>query len=179
MNFKSIIVCLLLIIGIFALTGCGLFNKSNNDPSVKPVEEETTNNPTFTIAGKTYELNHDNNHKDMYYKDNTTDCDQVGYENIKSLWLGNPNNATFFISMIYFENQTLEEALKDPTNYFNMSDKTINGISFKYFEYQDDMGKGHGYMCEYDNTLYMISITSNEDITSLENEFMNNVSFHK
>lgn len=174
MKFKNISICLLLIIGIIALTGCGSFKKEEQNPGQKE-----TNNPTFTIAEKTYELNHDNNLKDMYYKDNTTDCDQAGFENTRSLWLGTEGNFTFFISMIYFENQTLEDALNNPTNQFNMIDKTINGKEYKYYEYQDDMGKGHGYMCDFDNTLYMISFTSNEDTSSLEEVFMDNISFYK
>ena len=81
----------------------------------------------------------------------------------------------FSIHLVYYEGKTVEDVME--AGDYELTDKTLNGIEYRYFEYDENGIPGHTYVCANNGTAYTISFVSNADISALEKAFMESVHF--
>ena len=158
---------------LFSLTSCGL---------IFSILQEAAGETDYIKDGKTVEFNGDSlvldyetHHGCLYYKIDIPDmhADTVGsYCNINYTKKG---EVAFDIRLVYFANKSIDEVMEGSD--YAISEKTVNGLTYKYFEYVDNDRPGHTYVYNFDGTTYTISFASAYDMTSLENGFLESVRF--
>ncbi len=171
---KRIITAALAALLAFALCACSSEGKTKPDET-----KGTETGVPAQFNGETIYLNYERDFVDMRYLEN------VGGEmrsntvfNLRDITYSQNGDVTLKITMYCFENKPMEEAMEGAGN---MVDKTINGLTFKYFEneveFTDGKMPGHNYAYTFNGSTYTISFISQYDMTAFEEAFMNNVSF--
>ena len=161
---KIILILMFLII----ITGCGN-NKQNNTKKKDDV--------TITIGEETFKLKSKRNLKDIQYLENYVDfhTDAMGNNRIMNYYKN--NELVFEIRVIYDEVRSFEE-IKKSINH-EESKKTINGIEYSFFNYQNTSGNIiHLYTYNHKNTTYSIMFTFKNELPELENTFMDNIKYN-
>ena len=175
---KKKIVILLLLLSL-AVCGCGS-NKSLNSGN-KTTNALTEDGAVYgKINGESIRLNYERNFKDLYYKENISDMDSSTLGALRIITYRKDGQTLLELRMAYTESTSLAEAEKKLT--YTAEHKTINGIEFLYGSapVQFDSGEtinSHQYFCEYNKTLYGITLISNEDISDFEQAFINTIHF--
>ena len=131
---------------------------------------------SFTFEGETVTLTYEANHRDLFYKENLTAMHRDTMGSVRAIDYDN-GGAMFQILMVYYENKSLEEVLA--ASGATLTDKTVNGLTYKYFDFDRDDVPGHTYVYEFEGTTYTISFISDRDTASLEAGFMGAVRFEK
>lgn len=168
---KKIISILLVCVLVFALSACAA--DSGADGSGK-----TSNDPEFTINGKTIKLTYETNHKDLFYKESIKDMNRNTAGNVRFIDCpGDDGENLVNIRMIYFTGKTIEESLAGSGE--TVTEKTVGGYVYTYFEYELNGVKGHTYMHYFEGTTYSICFESMFDIDSLEQTFLGTVRFER
>lgn len=181
---KKILLSLLVVAGLFAITGCG--NSSNNS-NTNSNNKENNKYDTVKIYDKTIQLNSKEkiqkmsfmtNEKDLIYRTSGTNAAYVTYEDDS-----HPDDiivdygvTVVNVSMRYFEGKTIETVMSQAP--YQRTAKKVGDIEYQYFEYTDNGIKGYCYSYEYDGSTYTITFEAKIDISSLVETFMKNVSFN-
>ena len=189
-DMKKVILCLLVFIALFTITGCGVSNNSKNlkeyninGVSIKLDREESISGMKYKIskafdrrAGASttvYNLYYDNN-KDKY------DTSNLAFSlSITADIMQTSSNIEYDINKLN-NNSSLKNIVR--------AQKTINGITWEYVSldnYYDSNTtehlENHSYYYEtYDGkyyTTYIISFNKAENIGDLENDFLNSIVF--
>ena len=160
----------MLLLSVFA--ACGT---TGGEDSKSSTESGPSGSVEFTIAGRTVELSYETNHRNLFYRENVTDMrrDTVGsVRYISDNFGGDP---VFEIQLVCFAGKSVDEVMEGTDA--ELSDKTVNGTTYKYFEFDKNGVPGHTYVYTYENDTYTISFESSYDMTSLESAFMGTVRF--
>lgn len=177
---KKVIPLLLSLVLLALVTaGCRQNVSLNVNSEPQTSEQETAAEPessdAVTVDGEPFNLTYETSHKDMNYKTDIVNLSPNTAGALCDLTYYKDGEVLFVIHLVYYEAGTVEEMIGDSGN--TLTDKPINGIDYKYFEYDENGMAGHTYAYAYNGTAYSISFASNADISQLEEAFMNNVSF--
>ena len=127
--------------------------------------------------GDTIKLTYETNHRDLYYKQNIVSMNAETVGSFCNVSYRQDGDVAFEIRLVYYVNKSIDEVMGESD--YTLSEKTVNGLTYTYFEYDDNGRPGHTYVYCYDGTSYTISFTSPYDMTSLETVFLNNIRFAK
>ncbi|MBQ7688316.1 MAG: hypothetical protein IJT27_03760 [Clostridia bacterium] len=170
--FFCILISLLLV--ALSLTACG--KKSENaDNGPADAVADTPEEAGVTVGGETFELTYESNHKCLYYKEDLRQFQRDTMGSFREIRYFKDDTLLFSIHLVYYEGKTVEEVMEGSDN--TLTEKTVNGLTYRYFEYDENGLPGHTYVYAYDGTAYTISFVSGTDISALENAFMENVRF--
>ena len=186
MNKKIILVSLIilmLIAGLFVLTGCG------NNENERIVENKTSSNSNstkgvaneFSIGDKNFKFDKETTFNDFVYKnadglepDESKMAVYLNYKN-NDIYDG---NYVFRIAMSYKENMSLDD-VADQYKGKSYENKNNNGLNWITYESNNNNIDTIVYMTEKNNNLYVVNIAKYEecniDINSLAEIFMNGV----
>ena len=159
------LIILILIAGLFVLTGCG-----NNENS-KGEQTSSTNNSS---SSTTVKLDKENSVNKLHfnYSSNATIKDSTNGKRIE--------NENYTIIVSHQKEKTIAE-LENARNYTSVSIDSINKIEWKKHSYNDEQVSSIVYMYEKDNGTYMVTISHDAKLNiNLENEikeFMNEIKF--
>ena len=167
---KKIILCLLVLIGIFAITGCGSSKATDNTSDKKVV---------VTVQGKSFNLDVDIDLGGLHYKENNVDFHIDPLNNMRTMNYTKDGNIVFEVRTMYDENRSIEELKAILSTELNAEEqsKKVNGIEYIYYEYKSDDLMVHHYIHVYNGKVYTIAFFLGEDPGDIEDVFMNELSF--
>ena len=169
---KRIIAAVLIFMLATALCSCGLLFRIGSQRTEIGEKDDA---PVMTVNGETFKLESESSHGALHYKHNYENmnhdtsgsfCNVVGFQN---------GDVIFAVRLVYFTGKSINEVMSGSD--YTLSKKTVNGLEYTYFEYNDNGMPGHTYAYNFDGTTYTISFASQYDMTSLEEVFLQNVSF--
>ncbi len=171
---KRLLIVFISLILVFSVCSCGGAGDPENgtgaDNGVKKgIEVE--------INGEKFKLNYETHHKDMFFKEDLVEFDKNSYGQVCNIEHMNDGETVFAVRIVYFDGKTADEVLSDSD--VEVTDKTVHGLEYKYFEYDENGVPGHTYVYCFDGTTYTISFVSKYDTTSLEDGFFSCVRFEK
>ena len=172
-------ITLILVAGLFILTGCGNNNSVENQKnSSKKVSDE------YSIGNTSLKFNIDKTFKDFNYKVaegikvNETKIENKLYYEDKSFFAG---DFVFEISMSAINNYSFSEWKYGPKEgeYETIE---INGIKWNKYSVASDKYTTENYATDANNSLYVFKISKYNDanfaIDELANVFINGVTFN-
>ena len=182
---KKVIALLLILTLVLSLAACGEGDKTETNQtgnqtdsvSEKTVTDIAPNDNEIVIGGKTVKLTYESHHGDMYFKENVVDIEKNTYGAACDLSCRSDDGVSFVIHIVYFEGKSIDEVMSGSEN--NLTDKTVDGLEYRYFEYDENGTPGHTYVYNFEGTTYTISFVSTFDMASLESVFLSNVRFEK
>ena len=177
---KFLIILLALVLGLSfaACTKNGNTDDTAKGDQTTAVENgESSDGDTIVIGDYRIKLTKEANHGDMYFKENVSEMELAGYEQSFSLYYNKDGGQIFVIRLVYFKGSSIDEVMSGSDNV--LTDKTVNGLQYKYFEYDEHGTPAHTYLYNFNDTTYSIIFLSSFDMTSLETLFLNNVHFEK
>ena len=182
---KKIVALLLILTLAIGITACGKDDKTETNQTGKQTDsvsenaatESASNGDEIVIGGKTVKLTYESHHGDMYFKENVVDIEKNTYGAACDLRCRFDDGVLFIIHIVYFEGKSIDEVMSGSEN--NLTEKTVSGLEYRYFEYDENGVPGHTYVYTFEGTTYTISFVSNFDMTSLESVFLSNVRFEK
>lgn len=134
-----------------------------------------TEYPVFTVNGEEFELSSDTSHGALHFKHNYSNINRDTAGSFCNVTGQKDGDVVFAIRLVYFTGKSIDEVMSESD--YVLSKKTVNGLEYTYFEYTDNGMPGHTYAYNFDGTTYTISFVSQYDMTSLEEVFLQNVSF--
>jgi len=163
---KKKIFIIILLISIFTLTGCSLFE-------VKKEEKKTdTNNNYIKVDGYKLYFTEESTFNDMKFKyPKGTEVNSLGTSSILVYLKDNSDEALFKIMFGLMENTTIEDAMK---GFNKEKTREIKGITWEV--YSDD-NSHHSYAYDHNGDIYVVGFLSNSYIDRLEEELLKSVSF--
>ncbi len=186
-----------LLIGLFILTGCGnkkesSNNISDNESNLNKKEESSSSSKDIVIEGVKYKFDKEDHFSNGFnYKYSSSfEIDVLGTTRFYSL-LNSDKNKSVEIR-VTTSSITPEQILSEKeSNYSNdnttnvkSENKTIDDIQWFYIEYNNTQKEknytNHEYYYKYNDEYCVIKFkidSSINDISELEQEFINNVSF--
>ena len=172
---KKILFCLLVMVGVLTITGCGKSNESNTNTKQEVSKEKNV----VTIEGEKYKLDSSDNLYSLHFKENYVDfhTDTIGNYKIMNYING---DLVFEVRMMYDDSRSDSElkAIVETQTGAKEQSKEINGIKYIYYEYTSDEGDTvHHYMYVYDGKVYSIGFFLGKNPGNIEEVFMNNISF--
>ena len=170
---KKIIAIMLAALMIIPLAACGGGNGGNGG-------ENESQNDGFTVVdfnGEKIKLSYESHHYDLYYKENLSAMNSNTMGSFCEVTVRQDEGETAHIHLVYYAGKSVEEVMSE-SNY-EYFEKTVSGIKYTCFNYDENGVPGHTYVYCYDGSTYTISFVSNYDMTSLEEGFMQNVRFEK
>ena len=159
------LIVLILIAGLFVLTGCG-----NNENS-KGEQTSSTNNSSSSTTAK---LDKENSVNKLHfnYSSNATIKDSTNGKRIE--------NENYTIIVSHQKDKTIAE-LENARKYTSVGIDSINKIEWKKYSYNDEQVSSIVYMYEKDNGTYVVTISHdarlNINLGNEIKEFMNEIKF--
>lgn len=138
---------------------------------------QTADGDTIEIGSYKIKLTKEANHGDLYFKENVAEMELAGYDQTFNMYFNKDEGQIFVIRLVYFRGSSIDEVMSGSDTA--LTDKTVNGIQYKYFEFEENGAPSHNYVYNFNGTTYMIVFVSSFDMTSLETVFLNNVHFEK
>ena len=165
---------------ILALSFAACTKNGNTDNTAKGDQTaaengESSDGDTIDIGGYKIKLTKEANHGDMYFKENVSEMELAGYDQSFSMYCNKDEGQIFVIRLVYFKGSSIDEVMSGSDAA--LTDKTVNGIDYKYFEYEENGVPSHTYVYNFNGTTYTIIIESSYDMRSLEDTFMKSVHF--
>lgn len=159
-------ILLSLLIVLFIVTGC----------DNKPTPTETSKDSIYVVIdGEKFKLSSNNNLKDLHYKENYVDFRTDALAKSRVMQYSKKGEFIFEVRLIYEDTHSFEE-VKELIGH-EESTKKVNDIDYTYYNYKNSSNDDvHMYLYNYNNVTYTIMFIGN-DITNLEETFMNNVKF--
>ena len=180
-RFFAILLTLLTVIA-FSACASGVQNDdaapvSTDDRSddIPVSETPETEEGTVTVQGETFKLSYDTNHGDLCYKEDTVNFERETMGSFREIRYYKNGELLFAIHLVYYEGKTIEDVMAESDNA--LSEKSVGGLDYGYFEYDENGMPGHTWLYTFNGTTYSISFASDYDISALEDAFMNNVRF--
>ena len=173
---KKILLSLLIILSIFATTGCG-----KEEPTPTTDKEQIV----VEVEGNKIRLKSEDNLKNFVYLQHAGDfhTNTMGYN--QTLMVTSDDEVELYVNIVTAEGKTLDEVISY-IDFATVTDKTANGINYKYYERTgltaEQLGDdctGHYYLYEYEGDVYQIGIVSNKDFSEFEKVFMDTAYFKK
>ena len=155
---KKILLILLIIVGLFTITGCGSSSTKSGEKTNK------TSSSRFDTKASV---------DDLYFKYIST-YDLGDTTNGKIMRAGEYN-----IIVTHQKNMTKEDIIKEKGLTLDR-ELTINKVKWSIYDYSNDTVTSKIYMHEKDDGLYTVTFAKyvkEFDVTSIMNEFMDEVEF--
>ena len=154
---KKVLSTLLVLLSVFILVGCG--NKievSVGDTNVKLDKTDKLKSISFIYPSNT-SIMKDKNYYIIDYRKN--------------------NSFVFREAINYYENQSIEEVIKEK-NLLDTGKKEINNIEWYLYAGSTQNGEScYYYAYEYNKDTYLITFISNKNMDSFIKEVMNKIEF--
>lgn len=166
---------------LFSVCSCGVTGKGGsggNSGGSGSDGSEDGGGVTVTVGGETFKLDYETDHGALHYSENIPIMDRGTMGSVRDIHGRSDEGTLFVIRMVYFKDKGIEEVMEGSDN--ELSQKTMNGIAYTYFEYDDPempASKAHTFMYVFDGTTYSISFVSEYDLSSLEEGFFKTVYF--
>ncbi|MBQ3869155.1 MAG: hypothetical protein II777_01295 [Clostridia bacterium] len=170
---KKIVFALTAFILLLSLTSCLFVHFGGGDDSRAAEGDDEASSVTFN--GSTIKLSYERNHLDLHYRENLTEIHSNTAGSYRNLSYEQNGEIAFEILLVYFLNKPID-AVMEGTDYI-LTDKTVNGLTYKYFEFEENDVPGHTYVYNFEGTTYTISFVSRYDTSSLETGFLSTVRF--
>jgi hypothetical protein len=178
---KKALIILLTLILTFSFTACTKNGRSadtaNGDQTAAAESGESSDGDTIEIGSYKIKLTKEANHGELYFKENVAEMELAGYDQTFNMYFNKDEGQIFVIRLVYFRGSSIDEVMSGSDTA--LTDKTVNGIQYKYFEFEENGAPSHNYVYNFNGTTYMIVFVSSFDMTSLETVFLNNVHFEK
>ncbi len=171
------LIAIVLIAGLFVLTGCGNKNNENTTSNIKNSSTEKNDVAYVEIDNDKYKLQSKSELNELHYLENYVDfnTDRVG--NTKMMSFNYEGNFSFEVRINCEEEHSYDE-VKATLSKYEEKTKEVNGITYTYYEYKNNLGDtAHYYLYEYNNKTYSIIFFLGENPGNIEEVFMNNVRF--
>ena len=177
-------ISLILIMGVFTLTGCGDGNedtknsKSTNTAVYNDNNQEDKN--IVKIGDEKFKLKSEANIQNCYFLENYVDFQTDTIGDIKKMTYKPNGKLAFEVRVMGDDGRSIEELKALITTKYKCQEqsKEINGNKYVYFEYNAEDGvKVHHYIFVYSGKAYSIGFFLGENPGNIEEVFMNNVSF--
>lgn len=175
---KKILLVLLLIVGIFTITGCGSNETENNNRNNTNSNSQKTNDKLEAkVNDLVIELNYTGTLSNMFYKYPSKAVDSsVGTYSIMDYM--NNGEFVFRILVAKFDNTAIDTAMNSSITK-KTGTKNINNIEWNIYEgIQEDGKKTIAYACSNDSDVYSVTFVFDDNVDDLINLFMNNVKFN-
>ena len=179
---KKIILCLLVIVGLFTLVGCGSEKKeSQNNKEEK--EKEVVDETLFKINNLEFHLDKEASFKNIKYtisKDFKEIVHDYGSPYIQYNYYQEDSTNLLYFRIFYYENKDVKYAFNDlglEENVELVDGKTDN-IEYKYYKApRDDGGTINYYVVNDNSDIYIISFISKYDIKDFEEKTIKSIKF--
>jgi len=161
-----------------SLASCGLFGGNGGDPSGKKTDGAPVGDQDggITVGGYTVRLTKELSHGDMHFSA-PEKAELSGFDQAFNIYYPVDEGMLFIMHLVYFKGQGVDEVLSGSEN--NVSDKTVGGVVYRCFEYEENGTPGRTYLYFFDGTTYTISFASSFDTALLEEAFLSGVRFEK
>lgn len=177
---KKILVIIIIVIlglGLLLLTGCGNKNEENAN-NTKNSSDEKVEDVYITIGNNQYKLGNKTKLNGLHYLENYVDFNTDSIGNTKSMSFNYEGSFSFDVRVNCEEEHSIDEVKNTVLSEYQEQSKTINGTTYSYYEYKDNLGDDvHYYLNEHNNKVYSIIFFLGETHGDIEEVFMNNVSF--
>ncbi|MBQ3865650.1 MAG: hypothetical protein II776_02020 [Clostridia bacterium] len=177
---KKIAALLLTLSVLLSLAACGMGGGKAPDPDGKNdgIENAAADSARGGIAVGNYtiELDEPLKHGDMCFSA-PKNAEKSGYDKIFSFFCRVDEGMLFSVSIIYFEGKGVDEALEGTAE--EMTDKTVGGLTYRYFESTGNDGASHVYVTCFEGDTYAVTFSSDQDTAALEEAFLSGVRFEK
>ncbi len=171
---KKKLLCLLLVLTLFTVIGCG--NKNDN------IDKTTGNKVTnmVTIGEEQFKLDSSADLYSLHYKRNFVDFYTDAIGDMRTMSYTKDDNLVFEVRVMYDEGRSVSElkAITETQTGASATSKVVNGIEYVYYEYTSTDGLTvHHYIYAYNGKAYSIGFFLGESAGNIEEVFMNGVSF--
>lgn len=164
---KKKLFIVILLVSIFTLTGCSLFEVKKEEKK-KEIEENY-----IKIDGYKLVFSENGTFNDMTFKyPKGTEVNSLGTSSILVYLKKDSDEALYKIMFGLMENTSIEDAMK---GFTKEKERKINDITWKV--YNDGSGQ-HSYAYTYNDDTYVIGFLSNSYIDRLEEELLKTVEFN-
>ena len=163
---KKIVLCFTIFLMLF-LTSC--------QKKTTPIDNNEI--VKVTVGEETFKLTSQSSLNNIHFNENYIDFN-AGTASSKMHYIQYHKNGdvVFEIRVLYEDTHSFEENKKVLGQ--KESERTINGLTYAYFNYKLDTGEtAHTYMYNYNDITYTVMFVSKIDITNLEETFMKYVYF--
>ena len=176
-----IVAAVILILTLASCSGLGANSGKQDQPAGQTELPQDDGENVALFNGDKIKLNYEIRHKDLLYLDNLSQLESSGVFSLRNIDYTQNGEVTLNVRIMYFEYTSIDEVIEDSDVV--MTDKTVNGLVYKYFEqdfpFDDRTVPGHTYVYNFDGTTYTISFISTYDTSAFESVFMANVRFEK
>ena len=176
---KKILLCLLVIVLLCTITGCGTKNKGNNSE-----ENVIVDNSLFRIKDKDFHLDTDKEFEGLKYKTSSEfkEIDNVTPSSVYMQYNYQPENSSnyFYFRILCYKGKDIDFAKNDyigNEKQFEYKDVTINNISYKMIDEERTDGTIHHYFVTKDEKTFIIDFISQNDIKDFESKVLDSISF--
>ena len=151
--------------------------KQKDENKDKKKEETKKEEAIVKIGDETHVLKNEANVGSIYYLENYVDfnTDRVG--NTRMMSYNYNGEFSFDIRVNYEEEHSIDE-VKAMMSEYTEGKKEVNGITYTYYEYKNNLGDdAHYYLYEYNGHPCSFVFFLGKNPGNIEEVFMNNVSF--
>ena len=177
---KKILVIIIIVIlglGLLLLTGCGNKNEENAN-NTKNSSDEKVEDVYITIGNNQYKLGNKTKLNGLHYLENYVDFNTDSIGNTKSMSFNYEGSFSFEVRINCEEEHSIDEVKSLVLGEYQEQTKTVNGITYSYYEYKSNLNDDvHYYLHEHNNKVYSIAFFLGETHGDIEEVFMNNVKF--
>ena len=170
------LISLVLIVGLFVLTGCGAKNEGEENNTEEPVDESLVK-----INELEFHLDKEEEFKGIKYaisEDFIKAEHDISIPYIQYSYRQEDGTNLLFLRIFYYENKDNNYALNDLGKDENVTlvDGKTDNIEYKvYEEPREDGGTIHFYFINKDGSTYAINFVSKYDIKDFENKVLNSI----
>ncbi len=176
---KKIFLCLIILVTVFTITGCGSKKKEENKK-----ENEVVDKTLFKIKDKEFHLDTDKEFKGLKYKTSSEfkEIDNLTPASVYMQYSYQPENSQnyLYFRILYYKGKDIAFAKNDyigNEENFEFKDVKINDIEFKMIDENRTDGTIHHYFVTKDGSTFIIDFISQNDIKDFENKVLDSLSF--
>ena len=172
---KKILLGLLVLVGLFMITGCG--NKTNNINHNISETNEKENQSSLKVGDVLVDLNKSGSFHDISYKyPENAMASNVGTFAIMDLMNG--EDLVVRIAMYFYENKAMGE-VNAGEGLYSVDAIEYNNNVWNVYEGTKDGKKVMNYITQEGDDSYTITFLSNDDISEFSDAFMKTVIFNR
>ena len=173
--FLGSLILIILVLGIFSLTGCGAKKEENKEQATQVVDETLVK-----INGLEFHLNKEAEFKGLKYVI-ANEFKEVTHDRyVQYNYYQEDSTNLLFYRVFHYENQGKEKAIEDLglDSNIELKDGKTDNIEYKFYEQpRNDGGTIHFYFIEKDGNTYVVNFVSKYDIKDFEEKVVKSVKF--
>ncbi len=172
-----ILINIILISGVFVLTGC---NSKKETEEIKEQDIQEIDETLVKINGLEIHLNKEMSFKDIKYI-TAEEFKEVEHEKyIQYNYYQEDQTNLLFFRIFYYNNKGNDAAIKDLglDSNITLTDGKTDNVEYKYYNSpRDDGGTMHFYFINKDGNTYTINFVSKYDIKDFEERVLKSIKF--